>query len=139
MIKYRIIILLFLLSFNAKASAQTNDTLIYLNHIISTKSTYIGKPFSFLVDSLHWPIKMFDISTYRSGDANKESSILIGFYYTNSPDSIDLSFPRLEVIWEVPNDANSTWNLFRTYLGAWNNIIQVFYSKCIIRDLDILK
>ncbi|HNP33975.1 MAG TPA: hypothetical protein PKN96_11845 [Flavobacterium sp.] len=136
---YRIFFFISIFCYSFSSEAQSSDTLTYLNHIVATKSNYIGRPFSVLLDSLQLPIKAFNISTYRSQNLKKESSILIGFAYANTPETIDLTFPRLEIIWQIPNDAIATWDLYRIYDGAWNPSVQGYYQNKIILDLFVIE
>ncbi len=123
---------------NAKAQAGVPDTLAYLQTIVANKTQYIGQPFSVLYDNLQIQIKFFTPFGAIHYDKNKETSTSYAFYYPHTTDDHYLSYPRLEIYWQTPLDANQSSLLWKNNnFGEWSAAIYTFYKDAIITDVKV--
>ncbi len=66
-----------------------------------------------------------------------ETSTLFAFYYPESAEDLHLTYPSLEVYWQVP--VNVSQPLYDLYDGHWGNYIFNNYKSAIIKDIGILE
>lgn len=112
------------------------DTLLYLQTIVANKSQYIGQPFSFLCNNLQVQIKSFSPFPGIPSNKNKETSTSFSFYLPQTGlDDFYLTYPKLEIYWQVPLNAYQSGILFRNSGGAWNSNIYDFYKNGNISDI----
>ncbi len=138
--KIFIVILIVFTSFIKGAKAQTNgvqDTLAYLQTIVANKTQFIGQPFSTLMDSLKIQIKFFSPFSGIHYDITKETSTDFSFYFSQNTNNYYLTYPRLEVFWQLPLNATQSDSLWETNGGIWSSAVAAFYANGIIKDIQI--
>jgi len=126
---------------NAKAqSSPVTDTLNYLNTIIANKASYVGKPFSILMNDLQIQIKYFFPFSNLHHDQTKETSTEFSFYFPPTAEEIHLTYPSLEIFWQTHLDATKTRALYTQYRAlGWAPEVATFYSSGIIKDIRIVQ
>lgn len=141
--KVLIILFVFIIGHTNISNAQSTsvpDTLAYLQTIVSNKTQYIGHSFSTLQNALQIQIKCFAGHNANPYDMSKETSTSFGFYFPQNADDFYLSFPRLEVVWQIPQNANQTWQIWKNNNGGfWNTAASNFYANAIIAEIRIFE
>jgi hypothetical protein len=126
-----------------KAVAQNYgvpDTVAYLQSIVANKALFIGKPFSILRDSLKIEIRKFNPISEISYDTRKETSTAFSFYFPQTVNDFNLSFPKLIVSWVPYLDANrSRINYNTSNGGGWSTAIADYYKTGIVSDIRVLE
>ncbi len=119
-------------------NTQVTDTLQYLQLIVSNKTQYVGQPFSKLLDSLQIQIKHFSPFSANSYDISKETSTSFSFYYPNTIDDFYLTYPKLEIVWQLPLNAIQSDALWENNNGGgWSPVVKNFYAVGIIADIKV--
>lgn len=119
-------------------SAGVPDTLAYLQSIEATKSQYVGKPFSVLLDSLKIKIKFFSPFASIAYDIRKETSTEFSFYFPQNADEIYLTYPSLEIYWQPYLNATQSYSLYSQYRSVgWSPALASYYSTGIIADIKV--
>ncbi len=115
------------------------DTLAYLQTIVANKSQYIGQPFSVLQNSLQIQIKFFQPFAAIHHDKTKETSTSFAFYFPSDADELYLTFPKLEIYWQVPLNIAQSDNIrsVNNNRGQWNAASANFYANGIIADIKV--
>ena len=76
----------------------------------------IGKPFSFLEQSLTIKLKFFSPSSTLPYDKTKETHTSFGFLNSVTPE--DFSFPAVLISWVQPLDGIKSSDLYSKYNGV---------------------
>ncbi len=133
-----IVLSFFLFTHVATTKAQVPDTLAYLQNIVNNKSTYVGMPFSTLMNNLQIQIKFFSPFPSLPYDKTKETSTDFGFYLSTSNEDYYLTYPRLEIYWQTPLNANQSYIIWNNNNGGgWAANAIAFYNSAIIADIKI--
>lgn len=136
----KILIITFLvITFAKETKAQgVPDTLVYLQTIVANKSQYVGHPFAILLNNLQIQVKFFFPFAKFSYDKTKETSTSFSFYFPQTSDDIYLTYPHLEIYWQIPLNANQSSLLYTQYRSVgWNSVVANFYANAIISDIQI--
>ena len=126
---------------NTKAQSQpVTDTLSYLNTIVANKASYVGKPFSVLMNDLQIQIKFFFPFADLNHDKTKETSTEFSFYFPPTAEEIYLTYPSLEITWQTNLNASQSRALYTQYRAlGWSNEVATFYSSGIIADIRVVE
>ena len=139
--KILVIICITLLVFEKNTNAQSGvpDTLAYLQSIVANKAIYIGQPFSVLHRNLQVQIKFFQPFAAIHHDKTKETSTPFAFYFPSNADELYLTFPKIEIYWQVPLNIAQSDNIRNTNnnRGQWNVTSANFYANGIIADITV--
>jgi len=130
------------ITFSKQVNAQTNsgvpDTLAYLQTIVANKAHYVGKPFSVLMDSLKIQIKFFTPFASLPYNKKKETSTSFSFYLSQTSDDFYLTYPKLEIYWQTPLNAQQSDVLWESNNGGgWSAAVAALYSTAIIADIKV--
>lgn len=121
-----------------KISAQNTDTLAYLQTIVANKSQYIGRPFHDLADTMKLQFKFFSPIAAIHYDKTKETSTSFGFYFPQTADDIYLTYPSLDIYWQLYLNADQSSALYSQYNGGgWNTAVYDCYKNAIIKDIQV--
>ncbi len=136
--KIFLIIIITTLSKNINAQIGVPDTLAYLNTVVLNKNNYIGQPFSVLYNNLQIQIKFFNPYAAIHYDMNKETSTTLSFYYSLTEEDYHLTYPRLEVFWQIPQNINQSLALWKkNKWGWWDTAVYNLYKNAIIKDIKV--
>jgi hypothetical protein len=137
----KIIIMLLVIATTNSLKAQTSgvpDTLAYLQSIVANKAQFVGQPFSTLMDSLQIQIKFYFPFASLPYDKAKETSTSFAFYFPPTAEEVYLTYPHLEIYWQLPPDAEQSRTLRSQYRSiGWNLQIANHYSSKIIADIKV--
>jgi hypothetical protein len=136
------ILILLTILHSKSVNAQVNgvpDTLAYLQTILANKAQYVGQPFSVLYNSLQLQVKFFSPFASIPYAKNKETSTSFSFYFpVDSHDDFYLTYPKLEVCWQIPLNANQSDILWQSNNGGgWSTVVSNFYANGIIADIKV--
>ncbi|HRD58836.1 MAG TPA: hypothetical protein PK504_12350 [Ferruginibacter sp.] len=125
-------------SVNAQSGGVT-DTLSYLQTIVANKAQYIGHPFSVLYNSLQIQVKFFSPFASIPYAKHKETSTSFSYYFpTDSLNDFYLTYPKLEIFWQTPLNANLSDVIWQNNNGGgWNTNSYNFYKDAIITNLKV--
>lgn len=134
-----IILIVVVFAFNVKGHSQvTTDTLDYLRNIVANKAQYVGHPFHVLADTLQLQIKFFSPFAGKAYDKTKETSTSFSFYFPPTQNEMYLTYPKLEIVWQVPLNANQSSVLYDANNGGgWSPAVATFYANAIIGDIRV--
>jgi hypothetical protein len=133
-----ITIIIFSVAIYAKGNAQTaSDTLTYLQSIVINKAQYIGQPFSVLASSMPLSIKYFHPERGNIHHVSQETSTRLAFYFPQTVDDLDLTYPSIEVYWQPCVNAQESTIIWNNNNSGWNAAAAAFYSNAIIADIKL--
>lgn len=138
--KKSIILFSFMLCFLA-GRTQSNgvpDTLVHLQSLVANKAQYVGKPFSMLKADLLLDIKYFFSVSSIPHRKDLEIYTYFAFYYPSNRNELYLTYPRFEIKWLHPLNADQSFILWKNNNGGgWTNAVANFYQHGIIADIKI--
>lgn len=106
--------------------------------IIANKSQYIGQPFSTLLSNLQIQVKYFHLRRGIIHNISKETSTRFSFYFPQTSNEMYLTYPSLEIYWQIPLNANQSDSIWETNNGGgWNSTVSAFYANAIIADIKL--
>ena len=115
------------------------DTLSYLQAIVFNKAQYVGQPFSNLYNDWQIQVKFFSPFASLPYAKNKETSTSFSFYFPlDGINDFYLTYPKLEVIWQLPLNASQSDLIWQNNNGGgWNINSYYFYKDAVISNLKI--
>lgn len=120
-------------------NAQTGvpDTLTYLKQVEASKSKFIGKPFSVLLDSLKINIVFFSPISWDPAYKNRETST--SFYFIIPEYMEDFDSYNFEIIWAAPLNRIVTNQIYGSgqRAGEWRTAAAQYYRTGIIADIIV--
>jgi len=123
---------------NTKAQSGVPDTLAYLQTIVANKAQYIGQPFSVLYNNLQIQIKLFSPFAGKHSRIDDETSTSLAFYFPQTIEDHYLSYPRLDIYWQVPLNINQSEGIWRnSSSGNWSSASYNFYKNAIVSDIKV--
>ena len=134
----RIFIILIAVLLTQASKAQTvTDTLAYLKTFETNKASYIGKPFSNLLDSLQIDIRYFGPLASLTYDKSKETSTR--FYFIIPEYLEDIQSGYIQIFWEPYLNADQSSIIFDEAADndRWNTAAKAFYKNGIIKDIKV--
>lgn len=113
------------------------DTLAYLQTIVNNKGNYVGQPFSVLLNQMPIQIKYFIPLPGSSCNRYKECVTSFSFYFPQNSEQKNLTYPRLDISWQTPNNQSQSLSLYFQLNGAFDPIVSSYYSSGLISDIKL--
>ena len=121
------------------------DTLAYVNNILKNKVKYIGKPLSYLIKDIEYPIKSFTAGSTLDKRISMSISLIADEYNIYRKIGSDRVFEHLviNIDWQTPvsmDSINAIYSANGTSISdryKWSNKAKVFFGKQIIKDLQL--